>query len=254
MALEFEDDEYITCEAIPSGISSFHPMTLACWVQRPDVLNKHYALSIGGGYTSPTQRWSNSIFVTTTTINARSYFSTSTGDATSTQALSANTWYHVIAVFSASNSRACYVDGGNKGTDSTALSPNDGQLVRVRLGSSAQSQERDLQELDGYGSEFAIWNTALTDDDVAAIGGCAPYELIKPGNLVFHHPAVNKKSKDLFGLPQTITGTLTKIKHTRTKKPVNPPSIYTAGGQAVGGGEGEGGIRIHRAGWPFWRF
>jgi hypothetical protein len=214
-------------------------------------VDHHYALSIGG---SDPGRYSNSIVISTTNILARSYFASSWADAASTQALAADTWYHVIAVFSASNSRACYVDGGNKGTNSTALSPNDSFLDRVRLASSAQEQERDIQELSGYGSEFAIWNTALTDDDVAAIGGCAPYELIKPGNLVFHHPAVNKKSKDLFGLPQTITGTLTKIKHTRTKKPVNPPSIYTAGGQAVGGGEGEGGIRIHRAGWPFWRF
>ena len=92
-----------------------------------------------------------------------------------------NEWCHCCGVEFAADDRRVYLNGGNKGTDSTSAVPTG--MNRTALGSRDDNSVR--APFDGYIGTYAVWNAALTDDEVRSLGAgnVSPLQ-VRAGSLV----------------------------------------------------------------------
>lgn len=144
-------------------------------------------------------------------------------------AATANAWNHYAGVFTATD-RSIYLNGANKVTNSGALSGgtwNDSGIIVVG-GANFDIAENPF---DGRIGEAGIWNVALDDDEVAALGkGFSPL-LIRPGSLVAYWPLFGNdspeldRSKNRYDL--TLVNTPTKADHPRIYYPTSAHSGMT---------------------------
>ena len=122
----------------------------------------------------------------TASVNAYSDDAADAGHTASASiSLAADTWNHAAAVWSASDARKAYSNGGTllggaEATDTanTALSLTSAQL-NIGMASS-----------NAVMADLAIWNTALTDTEIAFLAnGGRPHQLTSRfSNLVFYIP------------------------------------------------------------------
>jgi hypothetical protein len=160
------------------------PITLAAWFRTDTATasqdlvclvdkgaNSNFRLNLGGNAAGDPVR---------AVVNAGgtpSLAATSTG-------YTVNTWHHAAAVFSATNARAAYIDGGSKGTNSDSVVPSGIDTTAIGYLPALVSQAY----LSGRIAEVAIWNVALSDAEVAALArGLAPL-YVQPGALVGYWP------------------------------------------------------------------
>ncbi len=103
--------------------------------------------------------------------------------AETTSGYSANQWHMAVAVEASSISRAVYLDGGNKGTNTTDLSPANAD--RIRLGYAGDTTPDNPASVKI--AVAAVYNMALSDADVIALwnggDGVLPTS-VQGGNLV----------------------------------------------------------------------
>jgi hypothetical protein len=141
------------------------------------------------------------------------------GQADTSSGFSTSTWHHVAGVFTSSTSRAAYLDGGNKGTNSTSIVPT-GPFDETCFSGYWEGGVQ-YNSIDGYIAECAIWNAALTDAEVAALAAGYSPLLIRPANLVFYVPLIRDADEDIVGgLSLTANGTPTVEAHPRIYYPV----------------------------------
>ena len=113
-------------------------------------------------------------------VRATTRDSSNTVNADSTSQFIVNTWYHGAAVFSAVDARAAYLQGSNKGTESTSVTPVNLDSVSVgRVGDSSPDQY-----MSGGIFLAALWNAALTDADVALLAAKWAPMCVRPESLV----------------------------------------------------------------------
>ena len=130
--------------------------------------------------------FSNKVHVFTQVGGASDFALSSTG-------YTINTWHTAQAVFAASNDRRAYLDGGNKGTSSVDLTPAGIDKVMLAFGTAGGAY------LDGNLAESAIWDVALSDDEVADLGKWVSPLFIRPGNLVAYWPLIGSENIDWVG-------------------------------------------------------
>ena len=141
---------------------------------------------------------------------------TTNADADSTTTFSLDTWHHACGVFASTTSRSAYLDGGNKGTNTTSKTP--GTPVNTAIGSR---QSLAGQYMSGSIAEMGVWNIALSDAEVAILAaGYAP-PFVRPQNLVAYWPLIRDEDQDRVGgydmTPQNTPSIST-----------HPPIIYPA--------------------------
>jgi hypothetical protein len=126
---------------------------------------------------------------------------------------SANTWHHACVVFSATNSRSVYLDGGGKATETTET----GNPIVDRTGIGVVYRNTPAAYTDGRIAEAGIWNVALTDAEVAALANGVSPALIQPQSLKLYSPLIRNPSLDpLHGdLLSVGNGPLTVATHPR---------------------------------------
>lgn len=113
------------------------------------------------------------------------------GDSTANW--TANTWQHAAGVWSASNSRSAFVNGGNKGTDTTDLTPTAPNHTYIGNYDGANVWYA------GYLAEVAVWSGAyLSDAEVAELALGVPPPRVKPANLAAYWPFI-RFSRDRVG-------------------------------------------------------
>lgn len=138
------------------------------WIGDKDVTNEFFVLTLDNV---------NKVRATAQTAGGAS-------SAITTTTVSANTWHHVAAVYAAANDRRAYLDGGGKGTN--AVNRVVAGADRTSIGRWADSTP------DGYFSgriaEAAIYNVALTDDEIAQLATGASPLLVRPDALVAYWP------------------------------------------------------------------
>lgn len=126
----------------------------------------------------------------TTTIN----FTVNSGTASTGVGLSADRWYHAAAVHGSASSRIAYLDGGNKGSNTTTVNGNMALLNETQLGAFRTVAGAP----NTIFAEYGLWNVALTDAEIASLGKGFSVPLIRRGSLVQYMPLV-RGSQDLRG-------------------------------------------------------
>ena len=111
-----------------------------------DVTNQYFRLSLRGGDGPPGP-------VTATIRQSGASWASSAAD------YSASTWQHGAAVFNSSTVRAAYLDGENKGTNTTNSSPTG--MDRTSVGRSGDASPGDY--MDGLIDEVWILDIAVSD-------------------------------------------------------------------------------------------
>jgi hypothetical protein len=85
-----------------------------------------------------------------------------------TSAITAQKWHHACYVEIASNSREVYLDAGNKGTDSTSVTPTGVDTTNVGILQTDQVPTY-FDPFDGIIDEVRIYNRVLTATEIAAL-------------------------------------------------------------------------------------
>jgi len=119
---------------------------------------------------------------------------TAVGYASGTVGVSTGTWYHVTAVFAATNSRTIYTNGADKQTGTTAVTVSGAD--RIAIGRCADVSP--LLYWSGMIAEAAIWSAALSDAEVAALAAGLRPTHIRPASLECYWPLL-RTDQDLVG-------------------------------------------------------
>lgn len=116
-------------------------------------------------------------------LSATDYDGSTSAQANSSGSVTSGTWFHGGAVYSGASSRAVYLNGA-KNTNTTTVSTNLAGTDRTNTGALIDTNSHWSGDL----AEIAIWNVALTDDEMISLAaGCSPLR-IRPASLQFYMP------------------------------------------------------------------
>lgn len=118
---------------------------------------------------------------------ARSAAGTGTQSAFTTAAGTVGVWHTAVGVFESNSARHVYLDGANKGSNTDSASAPSG-IDRLKIGIRDWSGSPQSYS-DADIAWVAIWDAALTDDEVAAFGD-AKFDprFVRPQNLLRFFP------------------------------------------------------------------
>jgi hypothetical protein len=201
-----------------NAILTAAPFTWSIWFRADDDTDNFLVLGTltQGGVDEHFFRWR--IRIVDGQINWRVEESGSVGQVITTAGPSINVWHHAVAVEAASNDRRIYLDGSNKGTDTSTVVPtgiNTTSIGRLDDGTPGDNFSGDL-------AHAAVWNVALTDQEVATLAaGVSPLR-VRRDSLVGYWP-INGQSPEYnvmgTGINLTVNGT------TISEEPPIPHSI-----------------------------
>lgn len=104
---------------------------------------------------------------------------------TSTTISDTAAWHHLCGVEASSADRRVYLDGGGKGTNATLVTPS---MPAPRTGIGLTPRTSLDLKWQGAVAQVAIWNVALTDEEVLSLAqGKHPF-LVRLGSLIAYYP------------------------------------------------------------------
>ncbi len=136
---------------------------------------------------------------------------------TSSVTLSTGTYQRITVVFTSSTSRAIYV-GTTKDTNSNPAG-SWGFTSATASSVGGYYTGLALRFWDGLIAEFAIWNVALTDADVASLTAGASAFLVRPSGLRFYTPLIGGSLNNTVGAESAWT-------NNGTTSSTDEPRIY----------------------------
>lgn len=205
--------EYISAASSPVQDDA---MTFACWFYTADTTSTMNLINVGDS-ASNFRGWRLQCGGGTAGRLEAAKYNAGSGAAraTSTVGYTASTWQHAVSVFSASNSRAVWLNNSEY-TNATSRTTDAATYNRIglgaRLGSSAQ------EYFDGRIAVPAIWNIALDADDIGALYAGKHPLTIRRSNLVFFTEFIGVRTTEIDeigGLTLTHTNTPSSAAHPR---------------------------------------
>lgn len=107
----------------------------------------------------------------------------------------ANVWQNGCGVWAGIADRRAFLNGGSKGTNATSQAVTAADLKRTAVGLT-----RELGNFSGMVGQIAhpaIWNVALTDDEVAMLAaGISPLR-VRPQSLVMYLPFLGRNGPEI---------------------------------------------------------
>jgi len=197
MARLFDDAASQFMESIGYSIIPSMPFTMAAWFSVDSIALNQTIMSLGNHSTGTNNEYrlvaggvTAGDPVLADTLNGGTY-----GVAASTSGYSANTWHHGAAVFSSTTSRAAYIDGGSKGTNATSVGAASVDILTI--GSDEVRAGVNRNYLGGAIMEAAIWDVALTDQEIAILGrGYSPL-FVRPQSILSYYPITGRGSPEI---------------------------------------------------------
>jgi len=203
MARLFDDGASDYLQIDQAGVT-VPPFSMVCWfnvdvsnleffliqIADKDVADQYHALWLDG-------------------LDASDYVGAATYDGTwkeakTTAGFSTGTWMHAAGVWADTDDRRVYLNGGNKGTETTSVTPAN--MDRMTIGASGDSTPEAY--ISGHMAEVAIWNVALIDAEVVSLAkGFSPL-FIRPQNLVAYWPLIRGLNDRVGGYNMTASGTV----------------------------------------------
>lgn len=211
--------------SVGSAVSTTLPLTFAAWAYRTGgVTGNPVILGIANAASSANQNYMCLQLDGSSTGGVRAGVN-NTGTAAfavSTASSSANTWFHAAAVFASTTSRAAYLNGANKGTDTTSKTWGS-TPDRTGIGANINSTIGWNFVATGLIAEAAIWSAALTDAEIATLAtGVSPLT-VRPGSLLAYWPLIGQTSPEPNFInaasAMSITGSLSAAAHPRIIMP-----------------------------------
>lgn len=140
---------------------------------------------------------------------------------------SAGSWYHILVVFAAANSRSAYINGGSKATDTTNLAAAgcNNLSIGARYGAPGGSAA-DLI-FTGNIAEVAIWHSALSDANAVSLAALTSPLTIDAANLDEYWSLLGDANTDMESGGTNLSN-------------VNSPSFDAGTHPSAGGGGGSG--------------
>lgn len=187
--------------AAASAVPAAMPLTMACWFLVPD-LNTEYNLMTRAstGNHRHAMRVRGDLAGDYLQLNASDG---TTAEISTTTSVVANVWQHACVSIASATSRSIYLNGGGKATGTTAVAPS---VTALWLGAS-NSAGLPTQFLGGNLAEVAVWNVALTDDEILTLSKGLAAACVRAQNLVFYAPLMRSVQDIKSGLALVDTGT-----------------------------------------------
>jgi hypothetical protein len=206
MAFSFNgSSSYIEATSTPV---TAEPFTMACWF---NTLNN----SAGGSLMSIGNSSTTNRFQLNANGNAGNVGISAVGSTTQTASTSTNyttnVWHHAAAVCGSSSNRSAYLNGGGKQSNNLSVTPAG--INNIIIGSRWNGGSRGFY-FGGRIAEVAIWNIALTDDEILSLSkGFAP-SLIRPMNLRFYNRCI-RNSTDISQGRSLVSNVILPFDHPR---------------------------------------
>ena len=206
------------------------PLTMACWFNSDDsgVDGAFMNVCDRSGYTGFALGPAADNTISASTITG----SGDTGIGVSAGTLSANTWHHACGVFgSGTEDRTSYLDGvpGVKNTENQSVGVDIDDFVVgafAILGSI-------FVPMDGEIAEAAIWNAALTTEEVESLAAGYSPLFIRPQNLKAYWPLIGGLNNMVGDDELIVNGSVPAAAHVSIITPA--PVMYGAPPAPVGG-------------------
>ena len=221
MARAFDDAslEYLEASSAPTLAA---PFTMACWAYTDDATIDQVGMSIGTDGSNVRYWWLGFAgAVVGDPVRLRIESPSANRNADTATGYSTGTWHHLCAVEAAADNHAVFIDGGSKGTNLLSVTPAPSAPGIMDIARRAASSPDTY--LSGRIAEAAVWDVALSDDEVALLAkGFSPL-FIRPQNIISYWPLIRDNDNDRFGVANlTAFNTPTVADH--------PPTIiYPAG-------------------------
>lgn len=162
--------------AVLSGL----PMTFSCWFWLNAGSSNPVLMALGDAASTGAPSFDLIYTGGDSKIHAEHAGSVDDDTAASTIIAPINQWCHGCAVYASATSRSCYLNGANKGTSVVSVT-STGTLNESRIANLALNLTGFT--LNGRIAFPAIWNVALSDAEVAALGQGVSPKLIRPSAL-----------------------------------------------------------------------
>jgi hypothetical protein len=235
MARDFVRSSSQYLETLSTPITAT-PLTMACWFNADNVTAQHILL----GIYEPTGSTADNFFLSVEGAQANDPFRANVAANNSYASSSANgttagTWNHGCGVYTSDSSRTAYLNGVAGTTDTNARTPNAGSLDRVLVGRFQGGAT--IVYCDALIAEAALWNVALSADEVASLAkGVSPL-LVRPDSLAFYAPIYGTHGPEpelIGGRDLTVQGGATKAAHPRIFLPTAKILTFpSAGGSSL---------------------
>ncbi len=144
-------------------------------------------------------------------------------EAITSNAFNIDAWNHSAGIFASSTDRAAYLNGdiGNGGFNTVDHAMPSTNVDRTSWGKRDDSNGG--RPIDGRIAEAALWNVALSTNEVIALAAGVPPSRIRPGDLLGYWPlfGVGADEPDYSGNGRTQIeqGTMTLGNHSPTQAP-----------------------------------
>ena len=211
------------------------PVTLAGWVRHVDVTKSLSAISWADK--DSIDDWFNMLITSNVSTAPRSgvnaqrraggFGNIVTGD----DVISADTWYHIVIVWTSATAGQAWLNGSSIGTTAVNVTPL--ALDRISVGRLGDSTPGDPAE--SWLSDMAMWNFALDTDDVAALLAGASPATIEAGSLICHFPFDTDAEDTVGSISFSITGTINTFAD--PDAPTGGTAYYGSIGDSVGIGD-----------------
>jgi hypothetical protein len=170
------------------------PFTMACWFRPEDNVNSMILMSLADQDTDV------NIFnllasgnISGDPVRVQTRDSTGSVFAQTTSGYSLYGWYHACGVFASISNRRVFVNGGSKGVNNNTKQPTG--IDRFAIGRVTDASPGGY--FHGQIAEAAIWDTSLTDDEVAVLGAGYSPLFVRPQNLYWYWPLIRDNDYDV---------------------------------------------------------
>ena len=169
------------------------PLSMACWFWTANGDNAKDLMCIG----SSTDNANYIIRANTNEqIQACTYGGGANGNPLAAGNFSLETWNHACGVWEAEDARVAFLNGavGFQNTNSVTVPNQD------MVGLASYIWHNNFGNYwDGYLAEAAIWNVALSEDEVAVLAAGYSPLFVRPGSLVAYWPLIRDEDQDKVG-------------------------------------------------------